>query len=188
MFECKRKSYIEKGEIYFWTATINGWQRLLQHDRYKDVVIGSLEYLSITRKIEVFAFVIMPNHIHLIWRILENNGKESARGSFLKFTAHEFKKMLVAEGQSLSSGDTVLEKRPITRCLSRDEEGLHFKKSNDLNPIYAFSKMLFDDSRENAIFNFYQIWRPGYAGGCTILIKKVFEKWVIVTKYNSWIG
>lgn len=85
-------------------------------------------------------------------------------------------------------GDTILEKRPIIRCLSRDEEDLHFKKSNDLNPIYAFSKMLFDDSRENAIFNFYQIWRPGYAGGCTILIKKVFGKWVIVTKYNSWIG
>ena len=97
-----RKSFIEKGEIYFWTATINGWQKLLLEDRYKDVVIGSLEYLSNTGKIDVFAFVIMPNHIHLIWRIVEDNDKETPQSSFLKYTAHEFKKMLTSEGVDLS--------------------------------------------------------------------------------------
>lgn len=40
----------------------------------------------------------MPNHIHLIWSINEPYGKESPQGSLLKFTAHEFKKMLKAEG------------------------------------------------------------------------------------------
>jgi REP element-mobilizing transposase RayT len=94
----KRKSYIELGEIYFWTATINNWQRLLQADRYKQVIIDSLEYLSIRGKIDVFAFAIMPNHIHLIWRINETNGKETTQGSFLKVTAHAFKKMLINEG------------------------------------------------------------------------------------------
>ena len=95
--EYLRKSFIEIGEIYFWTATINNWQRLLQSDVYKDVIISSLEYLSSTNKIDVFGFVIMPNHIHLIWRIKELNGKETAQGSFLKYTAHEFKKMLQKE-------------------------------------------------------------------------------------------
>ena len=89
-FEQKRKSFIELGEIYFWTATINKWQPLLQRDDYKNVVISSLEYLSSMGKIDVFAFVIMPNHIHLIWRVNEHNGKETAQASFLKFTAHEF--------------------------------------------------------------------------------------------------
>jgi REP element-mobilizing transposase RayT len=36
----------------------------------------------------------MPNHIHLIWRTKEMNGKEKAQGSFLKYTAHTFKQML----------------------------------------------------------------------------------------------
>lgn len=36
----------------------------------------------------------MPNHIHLIWKIKEANGKESSHASFLKYTAHEFKKLL----------------------------------------------------------------------------------------------
>ena len=91
MIDYKRKSYLAIGEIYFWTATINNWQRLLQADSYKQVIIDSLEYLSSRGKIDVFAFVIMPNHTHLIWRINANNGKETAQSSFLKYTAHAFK-------------------------------------------------------------------------------------------------
>ncbi len=40
----KRKSHIDKGEIYFWTATINKWLRLLEKDEYKDIIIDSLQY------------------------------------------------------------------------------------------------------------------------------------------------
>ncbi|MCX2494474.1 hypothetical protein OQX63_13380 [Pedobacter sp. PF22-3] len=29
LFEARRKNYIEIGKIYFWTATINKWQKLL---------------------------------------------------------------------------------------------------------------------------------------------------------------
>ena len=85
------------GEIYFWTATINQWQKLLQLDKYKNIIIDSLNYLSNAGKIDVFGFVIMPNHIHLIWRTKELNGKETAQGSFLKYTAHEFRKILYRE-------------------------------------------------------------------------------------------
>ena len=88
---------MEIGEIFFWTATINQWQKLLQTDQYKDVIINSLDYLSNAGKIDVFGFVIMPNHFHLIWRTKELNGKETAQGSFLKYTAHEFRKMLYRE-------------------------------------------------------------------------------------------
>ena len=99
LFKQPRKSHIEKNEIYFWTATINKWQRLLEQDSYKDVIIDSLQYLTDKGNIDVFAFIIMPNHIHLLWRVNEPNGKESPQGSFLKYTAHVFKKMLKKEGE-----------------------------------------------------------------------------------------
>jgi REP element-mobilizing transposase RayT len=102
IFENKHKSYISIGEIYFWTATINNWKHLLETDDYKEIIINSLRYLSEKGKIDVFAFVIMPNHVHLIWRINELNGKETAQGSFLKFTALEFKKKLKIESPSCS--------------------------------------------------------------------------------------
>jgi putative transposase len=121
----KRKSYIEEGEIYFWTATINKWQRLLTDDRYKDVVINSLEHLSNAGKIDVFAFVIMPNHTHLIWRINEPNGKESSQGSFLKFTAHEFKKMLRKESPERLSMYEVDASNKLYEFWQRDPLAVH---------------------------------------------------------------
>ena len=36
----KRKSHIEIGELYFWTATINNWNHLLKEDKFKEVIIG----------------------------------------------------------------------------------------------------------------------------------------------------
>ena len=97
LFKHRRKSYIALGEIYFWTATIHHWIPILSKDSYKDIIINSLEYLSDKGKIDVFAFVVMPNHVHFIWRINEKNGKEAAHSSFLKFTAHEFRKALLKD-------------------------------------------------------------------------------------------
>lgn len=98
--EQHRKSYIRIGEIYFWTATINKWMNLLTNDQNKDIIISSFRYLSSTGKLDVFAFVIMPNHIHVIWRVNEMNGKETAQGSFLKYTAHEVRNLLMREDRA----------------------------------------------------------------------------------------
>ena len=38
-----RKSFMEMGEIFFWTATINGWQHLLKEEQFKAVIIQSTE-------------------------------------------------------------------------------------------------------------------------------------------------
>ncbi len=53
----------------FFTATILEWKHLLKHDEYKQIVIDSLLFLKKEGSIIVNAFVIMPNHIHLIWQI-----------------------------------------------------------------------------------------------------------------------
>ena len=94
----QRKSFSAVDKIYFWTATIRNWHPLLQSNDEKKLIIDSLKILSERGLITVYAFVIMPNHIHLIWQLNKDNGKESAKGSFLKFTAHEFKKKLKITG------------------------------------------------------------------------------------------
>lgn len=57
-------------------------------DKYKDVIIDSLKYLADHKKIVVYGFVIMPNHLHLIWELLERNGMEKPNASLMKFTSH----------------------------------------------------------------------------------------------------
>lgn len=82
----------------FYTATIHKWIPLLSEDQKKQIIISSLEYLVKKRRIVLFGFVIMPNHIHLILKILKKElEKELPTGSLLKFTAHEFKKELRKE-------------------------------------------------------------------------------------------
>jgi putative transposase len=96
----QRKSHTSLGNIYFWTATIHKWIPLLSTDENKQIIINSLKKLSEDNLITVYAFVIMPNHIHLIWQQNGLNGKETPKGSFLKYTAHVFLKQLKLAGAS----------------------------------------------------------------------------------------
>ncbi len=95
-----RKSYSEINKIYFITCTINNWFPLLEPKKNKELIVSYLKELSEKGLISVYAFVIMPTHLHLIWRQHKKNGKESPQGSFLKYTAHEFLKKLKLEGNS----------------------------------------------------------------------------------------
>lgn len=58
---------MELCEVYFWTNTIKDWKHLLKQDKYKQLIINSLKELVDKKLITVYAFVIIPNHIHLIW-------------------------------------------------------------------------------------------------------------------------
>jgi putative transposase len=81
-------------EIYFYTATINQWKSILSDHNLEPIIIQSLSYLYNKGCIKVYGFVIMPNHIHLIWELLKYNGKESPASSLMKFTAHQFQYIL----------------------------------------------------------------------------------------------
>ena len=95
-----RKSYNTTNKIYFFTATIHNWLPLLEKDNNQEMIIDYLKKLSDEGMITVFAFILMPNHVHFIWRQNKLNGKETPQGSFLKYTAHEFLKKLKIAGQS----------------------------------------------------------------------------------------
>lgn len=90
----KSRSQLELNKLYFFTATINNWNYLLLDTRFKQNIVESLSYLKKKNKIKVYGFVIMPNHVHIIWYMIEKNGKELPSTSFLKFTAKCFLKHL----------------------------------------------------------------------------------------------
>ena len=92
--ELSRNSLMELNKVYFWTATINNWNPLLKQDEYKKIIIESLDDLSNRELISIYGFVIMPNHIHLLWELKKLNGNEKPNASLLKFTAHKFKQRI----------------------------------------------------------------------------------------------
>ncbi|HTN07942.1 REP-associated tyrosine transposase [Agriterribacter sp.] len=75
----------------FFTASIHNWLPLLHEDKYKNIIAGSLHFLVQYKRIELNAFVIMNNHIHLIWQPLPGHTLKSIQLSFMKFTAQQLK-------------------------------------------------------------------------------------------------
>ena len=92
---------MELNKVYFYTATIVEWKHLLNHHDYKAIIIQSLKHLSEKKLINVYAFVIMPNHIHLIWQLKAMNGKEMPNASLMKFTSHQFLEKIKKENPEL---------------------------------------------------------------------------------------
>jgi putative transposase len=97
----KRQGQMDAQICYFYTDSIYQFRNLLTDDNCKMIVIRSFQYLVTNELVKIFGYVIMPNHIHILWNILRANGKESPAGSFAKYTAHEFKRYLMIENPGL---------------------------------------------------------------------------------------
>jgi len=83
--------------ISLFTATFLKWKYLLLDDRYKDIITSSMKFLVADERAVIYAFVIMPNHIHLVWKITNDRKKEDVQRDFLKYTAQKMKLKLTNE-------------------------------------------------------------------------------------------
>ena len=75
----------------FYTATILEWKHLLKPDKYKDIIIETLRFLVAGERIRLFGFVIMSNHLHLIWQPLNKYSPKEIQLSFMTHTAQQIK-------------------------------------------------------------------------------------------------
>ena len=85
-----------KGDIEFFTATCLNWQNLLEAEVHKNIVLSSLKFLVEENRIWLYGYVIMPNHIHLLWRKQNLWTEKSIAQNFLKYTAQQIKLSLLA--------------------------------------------------------------------------------------------
>jgi putative transposase len=81
-----RYRIIQNEEPYFLTCTIVNWVPLFADPAIVQVVLDSLEYLQKSGRIQVFAFVIMENHLHFI-ASAKDLSKEL--GDFKSYTARK---------------------------------------------------------------------------------------------------
>jgi len=77
--------------ISFFTATILYWKPLLLNNKYKDIIIESMKFLVKDKRVNIYAFVIMPNHIHLVWKVKDDKNSSDVQRDFLKYTAQQIK-------------------------------------------------------------------------------------------------
>jgi len=140
-----KQSYPEHWPQYF-TATIYERKHLLTDNDCKDIIIDSLRFLVTNKRIELNAFVIMANHIHVIWQPFFDFAPSSIQASFMKYTAQQLKRSLEKSNQEFLKSFLVnkedrafqmWKRRPLSIELSTDAV---FKQKLDYihyNPVKA---------------------------------------------------
>jgi putative transposase len=80
--------------LYFTTSTIKDWYPLFNYDRFRKIIIASIAFLIDQNRIKLHGYVIMPNHLHLLFRVLEPNQLSDIFRDFHKFTSQQILKIL----------------------------------------------------------------------------------------------
>ena len=61
----------DQQKLYFLTFAVVRWIDVFTRREYKDILIESLRFCQLHKGLELYAFCIMPNHVHLIADVKE---------------------------------------------------------------------------------------------------------------------
>ena len=82
-----------QGATYFLTFTVEGWIDLFTRKVYRDIILDSFMFCRKNKGLQIHAFVIMSNHIHVIWTAKNNNLSDIIR-DFKTHTSNTFIKVM----------------------------------------------------------------------------------------------
>jgi putative transposase len=120
--------------VYFITFTAHQWVDVFTRRLYVDILLESLRYCQQNKGLEIFGWVIMSNHCHLIVRAINNNLSDIIR-DFKKFTAKEIFK-------AIQNNPKESRREWLTFLLAKDDKIWFWEESYHGEEI--FSKVFFD--------------------------------------------
>jgi REP element-mobilizing transposase RayT len=89
--------------IEFFTATCLNWQPLLQTESHKQIIMDSLRFLVDDKRIWLYGYVIMDNHIHILWCKQPEWLDKNVQQHFSKFTAQQLKFSIINKSANLDN-------------------------------------------------------------------------------------
>ena len=81
-------------ELYFTTTTVIDWMDVFTRPLYKHIVIESLAYCQENKGLDIYAWVLMTNHLHMIVGIRGENTIGDILRDFKKFTSKSIVKAI----------------------------------------------------------------------------------------------
>lgn len=144
--------------VYFITITVIDWVDVFTREEYKSIIAESLDYCRRKKGLQIYAWVLMTNHIHLIaahdtdcehlWKTI---------GDFKKFTSRKIiGAILENEGES--------RKKWMLR---------HFWEENILCSDDASCSV---SKNTNPDIPHYHLWQRGFDRYCILNIKHLRQK------------
>ena len=85
--------------LYFMTFTVVGWIDLFSRQLYRDIFLKNMNYCRAEKQLRVGAYVIMTNHVHVIWQSKSGQLSETLR-DFKSFCSKQFIEAIDSENES----------------------------------------------------------------------------------------
>ena len=83
----KRYKFINNSGIYFTTSTVACWTDVFTRDIYRDILLESIRYCQTNYGLNIHAWVLMTNHLHMICSSKADNNIGTILGNMKRFTA-----------------------------------------------------------------------------------------------------
>ena len=80
--------------LYYLTFQVVQWVDIFTRPVYKDIAINSFKYCREAKGLELYAYIIMTNHIHLIARAKENYRLSDIIRDYKKYTANQLLELI----------------------------------------------------------------------------------------------
>ena len=80
--------------LYFVTTTAERHIHIFKSESIIRIILDSLHYLHTNGHMGLFAFVIMPNHVHFIGRFSKEHSLSDVMRDFKRHTARQIKSQL----------------------------------------------------------------------------------------------
>ncbi len=90
----------DQNGVYYTTSTIISWIDVFTRISYKEIITKSLNYCIENKGLEIYAWVLMPNHLHLVCRAKEGFQLSEILRDFKKFTSKQIVEEIKTSNES----------------------------------------------------------------------------------------
>jgi putative transposase len=131
------KTITDKQGVYFLTSTVVDWVDIFTRPVYRHLIIDSLKYCINEKGLELYAWVIMSNHLHMV--VASSPGFDLS-GTIRDFKKHTSKQITAAIfNENESRKEWMLKRFEIAGKDDLKIKNYKFwQDGNEAKPIYGF--------------------------------------------------
>ncbi len=95
-----RYKITDQNAAYFLTMTIVDWIDIFTREEQKLMIVDSLRYCQKEKGLVIYAWCLMPSHLHIICSVSSEIGMSGFLRDFKKFTSKKIVKLLIETPES----------------------------------------------------------------------------------------
>lgn len=119
------------------SSAVVEWLDVFTRNEYKDILVESLSYCQKNKGMEIFAWCIMTNHVHLVYRSVDGIDPALLLGDFKRFTSKAIVKA-IKENPKESRKEFLLEQFKTAGAKASNVNEFQFWR-HDNKPIELWS-------------------------------------------------